>query len=164
MLLHDHLLQKVQPDIMCGGALAKPGIVVLATEKLDVVITLVEMEIEVAAALWAFQQAGENAGLLRDRRPLTTGAAFQTLHLFPCGTVNNGLMHIEKDRPVFFGSFDAAVYLVGLGITLKVDDVATALFASRGFSEQWYVPISWAPANFWNRRALCPCSANSGWE
>lgn len=40
----------------------------MATEKLDVVVVLVEVEIEVAAALRAFQQAREYAGLLRDRK------------------------------------------------------------------------------------------------
>ena len=49
------------------AALAIAGVVIFATEKLDVVVVLVEVEIEVAAALRAFQQAGEYAGLLRDR-------------------------------------------------------------------------------------------------
>ena len=41
------------------AALAITGVVILATEKLDVVVVLVEVEIEVAAALRAFQQARE---------------------------------------------------------------------------------------------------------
>jgi hypothetical protein len=41
------------------AALAIAGVVILATEKLDVVVVLVEVEIEVAAALRAFQQARE---------------------------------------------------------------------------------------------------------
>ena len=49
------------------AALAIARVVILATEKLDVVVVLVEVEIEVAAALRAFQQAGEYAGCLRDR-------------------------------------------------------------------------------------------------
>ena len=49
------------------AALAIAGVVILATEKLDVVVVLVEVEIEIAAALRAFQQAGEYAGRLRDR-------------------------------------------------------------------------------------------------
>ena len=46
------------------AALAITGVVILATEKLDVVVVLVEVEIEVAAALRAFQIAGKDAGLL----------------------------------------------------------------------------------------------------
>ena len=52
---------------MCLAALAIAGVMILTTEKLDVVVVLVEVEIEVAAALRAFQQAGEYAGFLRDR-------------------------------------------------------------------------------------------------
>ena len=46
------------------AALAIAGVVILATEKLDVVVVLIEVEIEFAAALRAFQQAGEYAGCL----------------------------------------------------------------------------------------------------
>lgn len=99
------------------------------------------MKIEIAAALWAFQQAGENAGLLRNRRPLTAGAVYNALHLFPCGSVNNGLMHIEKDGSVFFGSFDAAFYLVGLGIALKVDDIAAVFLQTENFPNSGMAPF-----------------------
>ena len=50
------------------AALAIARVVILATEKLDVVVVLVEVKIEVTAAPRAFQQAGEYAGLLYDRR------------------------------------------------------------------------------------------------
>ena len=66
-LVQNDLFQEVQPDIVRLAALAIAGVVILTTEKLDVVVVLVEVEIEVAAALRAFQQAGEYAGLLRDR-------------------------------------------------------------------------------------------------
>ena len=39
------------------AALAITGVMILTTEKLDVVVVLVEVEIEIAAALRAFQQA-----------------------------------------------------------------------------------------------------------
>ena len=40
---------------------------VVAAKEFDVVVALVKMEIQIAAALRAFQQAREYAGLLRDR-------------------------------------------------------------------------------------------------
>ena len=53
-LIQNDLLQEVQPDIVRLAALAIAGVVVLTTEKLDVVVVLVEVEIEIAAALRAF--------------------------------------------------------------------------------------------------------------
>lgn len=50
-----------------------------ATEKLDVVIALIEMEIEVCPTLGAFQQAGKDTALLRNRRLFAADAAARTL-------------------------------------------------------------------------------------
>ena len=57
-LMQNDLLQKVQPDIMRLAALAIARVVILATEKLDVVVVLVEVKIEVTAAPRAFQVSG----------------------------------------------------------------------------------------------------------
>ena len=86
----------------------------MATEKLDVVVVLVEVEIEVAAALRAFQQAGEYAGCLRDRGLFAACPFLERLHLFPSLAVNDSLMDIEEDRPVFLRVFDPLFHLVGL--------------------------------------------------
>ena len=114
-LIEHYLLQEVQPDIVGRRAFAEPGIVVAATEKLDVVVALVKMEIQIAAALRAFQIAGKGAGLLRDGRPSAPGS-LQALYLFPSHTVNDRLMDIEEDCPVFFRVFNPAFHFVGLGI------------------------------------------------
>lgn len=86
---------------------------ILTTEKLDVVVVLVEVEIEVAAALRAFQQAGEYAGFLRDRGLFAACPFLERLHLFPSLAVNDSFMDIEKDRPVFLrvvvGGIDHAI-------------------------------------------------------
>ena len=86
----------------------------MTTEKLDVVVVLVEVEIEVAAALRAFQQAGEYAGCLRDRGFFAARPFLERLHLFPSLAVNDSLMDIEEDRPVFLRVFDPLFHLVGL--------------------------------------------------
>ena len=80
----------------------------MTTEKLDVVVVLVEVEIEVAAALRAFQQAREYAGLLRDRGLFAARPFLERLHLFPSLAVNDSLMDIEEDRPVFAPGFRSA--------------------------------------------------------
>ena len=64
----------------------------MTTEKLDVVVVLVEVEIEVAAALRAFQQAREYAGLLRDRGLFAARPFLERLHLFPSLAVNDSLL------------------------------------------------------------------------
>ena len=76
------------------GAFAKSGVVVLTAKKLDVVIALVKVEIEIAATFRAFQQAGERAGFLSDGGPLAADALFHALHLFPSGPVNDGLVDV----------------------------------------------------------------------
>ena len=106
------------------AALAIAGVMILTTEKLDVVVVLVEVEIEVAAALRAFQQAEKYAGLLRDRGLFAARPFLERLHLFPSLAVNDGLMDIEKDRPVFLRVFDPALHLVGFGVAFEVDDIA----------------------------------------
>ena len=83
-----NLLQEVQPDIMGRGAFAEPGIVVVAAKELDVMVALVEVESQIAAALRAFQIATKGAGLLHYGRPPAPGG-LQALHLFPSHTVNH---------------------------------------------------------------------------
>ena len=106
------------------AALAITGVMILTTEKLDVVVVLVEVEIEVAAALRAFQQAREYAGLLRDRGLFAARPFLERLHLFPSLAVNDSLMDIEEDRPVFLRVFDPLFHLVGLGVAFEVNDIA----------------------------------------
>ena len=60
-LVEHHLLQKVQPDIVGRRAFAEAGIVVVAAKELDVVVILVKVESQVAAALRAFQIAAKGA-------------------------------------------------------------------------------------------------------
>lgn len=53
-LIEHDLLQEVQPDIVGRRAFAEPGIVVVAAKELDVVVALVKVESQIAAALRAF--------------------------------------------------------------------------------------------------------------
>ena len=78
----------------------------MTTEKLDVVVVLVEVEIEVAAALRAFQQAREYAGLLRDRGLFAARPFLERLHLFPSLAVNDGFMDIEEEGSAGISSWD----------------------------------------------------------
>ena len=74
---------------------------VLTAKEFNVVVFLIEMEVEVAATLWAFQPPGEHARLLGNSRLFSPCAFLQSLYLFPSGPVNDPLVDIEKDGPVF---------------------------------------------------------------
>ena len=113
-LIQHHLLQKIQTDVMCCRAFPQTRIVVLTAEILDVVVFLVEVEVEITAALGAFQPPGEHARLLGNSRLLTACTFLHGLHLFPCGPVNDRLVDIEKDSSVFLGIFNATFHFIGL--------------------------------------------------
>lgn len=90
-LVENDLLQEVQPDIVGRRAFTQPRIMVLATEKLDIVVVLIEMEVQIAAAVSTDQKAGEHIMLafvgtaLADFPPLL-------LHLFKDGSFNDRLV------------------------------------------------------------------------
>ena len=113
----------------------------MTTEKLDVVVVLVEVEIEVAAALRAFQQAREYAGLLRDRGLFAARPFLERLHLFPSLAVNDSLMDIEEDRPVFLRVFDLLFHLVGLGVAFEVDDIAAVFLQGEDLLDGGMPPL-----------------------
>ncbi len=114
-LIEYNLLQEVQPDIMGRRAFAELGIVVVAAKELDVVVALIKVESQIAAALRAFQITAKGAGLLRYGRPPVPGG-LQALYLFPSYTVNDGLMDIEEDCPVLFWVFNPALLGNVLGV------------------------------------------------
>lgn len=132
-LIQHHPLQKFQPDIVGLGALAQAGIVVLAAKEFNIVVALVEVEIEVAAALRAFQNAGKGAGLLGDGGPPPACPLFHALYLFPSGPVYNGLVDVEEDRPVLLRVFNPLFHLVGLGVGLEVNHVTAILLQGEDF-------------------------------
>ena len=133
-LVENDLLQEVQPDIVGRRAFTQSRIMILATKKLDVVVVLIKMEVQIAAALGTLHHAGKNAWLLGNGRALAPCPGFQRLYLFPSRPINDGLVNIEEDRPVFFRVFDPLFHLVGFGV---------------------------APRYSWSRPGLYPCCASN---
>ena len=140
------------------AALAIAGVMILTTEKLDVVVVLVEVEIEVAAALRAFQQAGEYAGLLRDRGLFAARPFLERLHLFPSLAVNDSLMDIEEDCPVLFRVLDPLFHLVGLGVAFEVDDIAAVFLQGEDLLDSGMPPFGRFYGAFRSAPA-CPTAA-----
>lgn len=113
---------------------------VVAAEEFNIVVALVKVESQIAAALRAFQIAAKGAGLLCYGRPPAPGG-LQALHLFPSHTVNDGLMDIEEDCPVFLRVFNPALHLVGLGVGFEVDHIAAVFLQSEDFLDGGMVPL-----------------------
>lgn len=78
------------------GALSQAGIVALTTEKLDIMVALVETEVEISPALRAFQRAGKRAVLPGDGRPFAACPLLQILHLLPGRAVYDGLCQLPR--------------------------------------------------------------------
>ena len=78
------------------GAFSQAGIVVLTAEKLDIMVALVEMEVEISPALRAFQHAGKRAVLLGDSRPFAACPLLQILHILPGRAVYDGLCQLTR--------------------------------------------------------------------
>lgn len=113
---------------------------VVAAEEFNIVVALVKVESQIAAALRAFQIAAKGAGLLCYGRPPAPGG-LQALHLFPSHTVNDGLMDIEEDCPVFLRVFNPALHLIGLGVAFEVDDIAAILLRGKDFLDRGMAPL-----------------------
>ena len=114
---------------------------VLATEKLDVMVILIKMEVQIATTLGTLHHAGKNAWLLGNGRALAPCPGFQRLYLFPSRPINDGLVNIEEDRPVFLRVFDPLFHLVGFGVAFEVDHIATILLCGKDFLDCGVAPL-----------------------
>ena len=114
---------------------------VLATEKLDVMVILIKMEVQIATTLGTLHHAGKNAWLLGDGGALAPCPGFQRLYLFPSRPINDGLVNIEEDRPVFFRVFNPLFHLVGFGVAFEVDHIATILLCGKDFLDCGVAPL-----------------------
>ena len=83
--------QKLHPHIVALGALSQGGILIPTTEKLDIMVALVETEVEIFPALRTFQHTGKRAVLPGDGRPFAVFPLLQILHLLAGRAVYDGL-------------------------------------------------------------------------
>ncbi len=101
------------------GAGAAIALVVGAVEILDLRIALIEVEVKVAAAIGADQQAGKHivfsvvGAALADFAPLL-------LHLLIHSTLDDRLMDVLEHHPILTVIVDPLLILVGLGICVAL--------------------------------------------
>ena len=122
-----------------AGAPVAP--VVGTVEILNGAVGMVDVVMQLMAAVGAVQQTGEHILLgvlgLPAFRPLP-----ELLYLLPCGGVDNGLMVVLKDGPVFFRVHQAALILEGLGVGLEIDKSAGVLPEGQDFCNGSLAPLA----------------------
>lgn len=124
-----------------GRGAAAPATVVIGTvEILDIVIALVEVVIQVVTAIRAYQQAAEHI-TFAVLRLSTANLATLFLNLFPDHTINNQLMHVFENRPVFPVVGNPLLVFVGFGVGLEIQDIPAILLQSENIHDGGGVPF-----------------------
>ena len=122
-----------------AGAPVAP--VIGTVEILNGAVGMVDVVMQLMAAIGAVQQTSEHIlfGVLGlpALRPLP-----EFLHLFPCGLVDDGLMVVFKNSPIFFGVLQAALVLKRLGIGLEVDQGARVFPEGQDFGDGGLTPFA----------------------
>lgn len=87
---------------------ASHSLVVRAAEKADAGVLLVEVEPKLMTAISTVKKACENAFLLiLVLRRSALGLFHKLLHLLPSITINDRLVYVLEDRPIFFWVLNA---------------------------------------------------------
>ena len=136
-----HLLQRVGADIV--GFVAGPPVapVVGTVEIFNGTVDVVEIVVQLVAAVSAVQQIGEHILLGFLGFPALRSIT-EFLHLFPCGGVNDDLVVVFKNGPVFFGVDQTAFVLKGFGICFEVDQSAGVLPERQNFGDRGFTPFA----------------------
>ena len=98
---------------MGRGAGAAVALIVGAVEISDLRVSLIEMEMQVVSAIGTDQQTGKHILFALVGAALADFTPF-LLNLLPHGAVNDRLMDILENHPIFTVIFDPLLVLVGL--------------------------------------------------
>ena len=116
------------------------ALVVGAVEILDFRVALIEVEVQIAAAVCADKQAGEHIVFS------VAGTAFAhlstlLLYLFKHGTFNNGFVNILEHYPIFRVVMNPLLILVGLGVGFEVQNITTILLLVQKMGNRGAIPL-----------------------
>ena len=125
------------------GFIAGPPIapVVGTVEILNGAVRVVDVVMQLVAAVGTIQQTGEHI-LLGVLGFPSLRSLPELLHLLPCGGVDDGLMVVIKDGPVFFGVFQAALVFERLGIGLEIDKRTRVFSEGQDFGDGGLTPLA----------------------
>ena len=135
-----HFFQKVYTDVMGGLAGTTVALVVGAVEILDFRVALIEVKVQIAAAVCADKQAGEHIVFS------VAGTAFAhlstlLLYLLKHGTFNNGFVNILEHHPIFRVVMNPLLVLVGLGVGFEVQNITTILLLVQKMGNRGAIPL-----------------------
>lgn len=138
-LSQNHLFQEIHPDVM-GRCTSPPAAVVVgAVEVFDIVISLIEMEVQVMTAIRTNQQAAEHITFAVLRLSPADLPAF-LLNLLPDHPFDDRLMDIFEDDPVFPVIGNPLLVFVGFGVGLEIQDIPAILLQSENIHDGGGVP------------------------
>ena len=125
---------------MGGLAGATVALVVGAVEILDFRVALIEVKVQIAAAVCADKQAGEHIVFS------VAGTAFAhlstlLLYLLKHGTFNNGFVNILEHHPIFWVVMNPLLVLVGLGVGFEVQNITTILLLVQKMGNRGAIPL-----------------------
>lgn len=125
---------------MSRGTGPAVALVIGAVKILDLWVSLIEMEMKVAAAVGTDQESGEHIVFT------LIGAAFADfapflLHLFKDSTFNDRLMDVLEDYPIFTVILQTLLVLVRLGVGLEIEDITAILLQGQDFGDGGTVPF-----------------------
>lgn len=125
---------------MGRGASAAVALIIGTVEISDLRVSLIEVEMQVVSAIGTDQQAGKHILLALVGSALADFAPF-LLNLLPHGAINNRLMDIFENHPIFTVVFDSLLIFVRLGVGLKIEDIAAILLQGKNFCDGRAVPL-----------------------
>ena len=125
---------------MGRGASAAVALIIGTVEISDLRVSLIEVEMQVVPAIGTDQQAGKHILLALVGSALADFAPF-LLNLLPHGAINNRLMDIFENHPIFTVVFDSLLIFVRLGVGLKIEDIAAILLQGKNFCDGRAVPL-----------------------
>lgn len=129
---------------MGGLAGATVTLVVGAVEILDFRVALIEVEMQIAAAVCADKQAREHIVYSVAGTAFAHFSAF-LLYLFKHGTLNNWLVNILEHYPIFRVVMNPLLILVGLGVGFEVQNITTILLLVQKMGNRGAIPLGSGP-------------------
>ena len=143
---------------MPGRATATVVFYIIGTgEKAYILIGGVDVIPQLVTAVGAVQQIRKDAlfAILRFRRTALCPLDDLLLYLLKGVPVDNRLMNILEDDPVFFRVIDAGLILEGFGVGLEIDHIAAVFLLGQDFTNGAVFPS----VRVWLRLFAAPADA-----
>ena len=125
---------------MSGSTVPTITFVVGTVEILDLWVSLIEMEVKIAAAISTDQQTGEHIVLAFVSTALVDFAPL-LLHLLKYRSFDDRLVDILEDDPVLTVILQPLFVLVGFGVGLEVENVTAVFLQRQDFGHSGTVPL-----------------------